>query len=85
MLLIVLEAFLLQTILAEEPVLLAYDHQLFLPVHVLTILIAIVILLTQESLMAIKLNELLFCVSQIQILRRRMEEVGWWGSLDART
>ena len=60
MLLIVLEALLLQTILAEQPVLLAYDHQFFLPVHVLAVLIAIVILLAQESLMAIKLNELLF-------------------------
>jgi hypothetical protein len=61
LLLIVLEALLLQAILAEQPVLLAYDHQFFLPIHVLAVLlIAIVILLAQESLMTIKLNELLF-------------------------
>jgi hypothetical protein len=61
LLLIVLEALLLQAILAEQPVLLAYDHQFFLPVHVLAVLlITIVILLAQESLMTIKLNELLF-------------------------
>jgi hypothetical protein len=61
LLLIVLEALLLQAILTEQPVLLAYDHQFFLPVHVLAVLlIAIVILLAQESLMTIKLDELLF-------------------------
>lgn len=61
LLLIVLEALLLQAILTEQPVLLAYVHQFFLPVHVLAVLlIAIVILLAQESLMTIKLNELLF-------------------------
>ena len=65
MLLIVLEALLLQAILAEQPVLLAYYHQFFLPIHVLAVLITIVILLAQESLMAIKLNELLFWVPQI--------------------
>jgi hypothetical protein len=55
-----LEALLLEAILAEQPVLLAYDHQFLLPVHVLAVLIAIVILLAQESLMTIKLNELFF-------------------------
>jgi hypothetical protein len=52
-----LEALLLETVLAEQPVLLAYYHQFFLPVHVLAAVL--IVLLAQKPLMAIKLNELL--------------------------